>query len=340
MVGYTYDANGNRTSITTGTGYLANYTYDVLNRLTSVSYNSGTVANYSYSGILNTGISYGNGTNTIQTFDGLLRLSELNHTNASGSIALRTYSYDPVGNITSDGQRTYAYDTIDRLLNAVSASGVILPNPSESFAYDPAGNRTTANGSSYSGNILNQYIQISSPNIGEAGRGMTYDNNGNLVNNGTFAFSYDYKNRLVKVNSGSTVVSEYQYDILGRRIQKLTPTTRTNYIYAGENAIIETNTNLASSVNIETNRVYGNGTDDLLAYETDDSTLADTLQTEYLFCNVRVAPYQSDFLQYGWNGLVERCGSLASQHDATTRKMFYVHKDNLNSTIALTDGSG
>lgn len=125
-----------------------------------------------------------------------------------------------MGNITSDGQRNYAYDTIDRLLSASALSGVTVPNSSEVFGYDVAGNRLsntdTQGTTSYSGNILNQYLSLS----GGTNVSYQYDNNGNITNNGKYGFSYDYKNRLVRVSSGSTVVSEYEYDVLGRRIQK------------------------------------------------------------------------------------------------------------------------
>lgn len=225
-VGYSYDANGNRVSIASGTGYLANYTYDTLNRLTGVSYNSGGVASYAYTGVLNTGIAYGNGVNTAYGYDGLLRLSSLAHSNGSGTIASRSYGYDAVGNITSDGQKIYTYDTIDRLLSATSLSGVTVPNGSEVFGYDVAGNRSSSAFSgasqSYSGNILNQYLSVTSSGSSTGSVVYSYDNNGNVVSNGVLSFGYDYKNRLVLVKkvSDSSVVAEYGYDVLGRRIQK------------------------------------------------------------------------------------------------------------------------
>lgn len=43
---------------------------------------------------------------------------------------------------------------------------------------------------------------------------------------------------------------------------------------------------------------------------------------------------------YGWTAIISRCNTLQSEYAATQRKLFYVHKDNLGSTIALSDGSG
>jgi RHS repeat-associated protein len=48
------------------------------------------------------------------------------------------------------------------------------------------------------------------------------DANGNLTDNGTYLFAYDYKNHIaqVKLKSTSAVVATYRYDALGRRVEK------------------------------------------------------------------------------------------------------------------------
>lgn len=349
-VSYAYDINGNRTGVASGTGYLVGYSYDILSRLTGVGYNSGNIANYSYSGTMLDRMSLGNGVTTSYTYDSLLRFSALNHTNASGSIASRNYTYDPASNLLSDGQKSYTYDSIDRLTGAFALSGVTVPSLGETFAYDATGNRTASTqnnvSTSYSGNILNQYLSATSLGTatGSDGGGypLTYDSGGNLTSNGVFTFGYDYKNRLVFVKkaSDSSVVAQYVYDALGRRIQKWTPSTRTDYVYAGENAILEMNTNIAKNIVSVTDRVYGNGTDDLLGYETDDTTLASSDTPEYVFCLSRVLPYVSDFEKYGWMSVTSRCNTLGNAYNTTQRKFFYIQKDHLGSSIALTDASG
>ncbi len=345
-VGYVYDGNGNRTSVSSGTGYVANYSYDGLGRLLNVSYNSGSIANYTYTGVLNTGISYGNGVNTNYGYDGLLRLSSLSHTNGSGSIASRSYGYDLVGNIISDGQKSYGYDTIDRLLSTTALSGVTVPNSQEVFSYDKTGNRNsnilgnTTN--TYSGNVLNQYLSVTSSGSSTGSVAYVYDNNGNVISNGVFSFAYDYKNRLVRVKkvSDNSIVVQFVYNILGRRVQKITSDAQISFVYAGENAISEVSTNLVGSGVVRTSRVFGNSIDDMLAYETDDNTLGNEDGDEYAFCAAKVIPSNADFTKYGWTSLVSRCNDLQNQYTTTARKMFFVQKDHLGSTIALTDASG
>jgi hypothetical protein len=297
---------------------------------TNIIHNSGAIANYTYTGILNTGISYGNGVNTSQTFDGLLRLKTLN--NGVTGLSSYTYSYDPVGNITSDSQKNYTYDTLYRLTQANNTqSGTLL----ESFNYDRVGNRNSnilgSVSSTYSGNILNQYLSVTQSGSATGSTVYTYDNNGNITNNGVYTFAYDYKNRLVRVKkvSDDSVVAEYGYDVLGRRVQKTTSSTKTNFVYAGENAIQETATNLSTSGAITTNRIFGIGTDNMLAYETDDTTLSDSNSDEYTFCSSKVIPSNSDFTKYGWTAIVSRCNDLQNQYTTTARKMFFVQKDHL-----------
>ncbi len=91
VVGYNYDANNNLTKLIYPDLREQVYGYDALNRATNITYSGGTIATYSYSGIVNTGITYGNGKTVAQTFDGVLRLQSLNN-----GINSYTYSYDGV----------------------------------------------------------------------------------------------------------------------------------------------------------------------------------------------------------------------------------------------------
>ena len=131
----------------------------------------------------------------------------------------------------------------------------------------------------YETNELNQYTDLyleGSQNVDA----FHYDANGNMTKNAAttnseFTYEYDYKNRPIKVTrinpeNGATVVSEYRYDVLGRRTQKQVNTKTMSYIYAGENVIYEklTNTNPENGNTITKSEkyfVYGNkGVDDVL----------------------------------------------------------------------------
>ena len=63
--------------------------------------------------------------------------------------------------------------------------------------------------------MLNQYTTV-------GGTARTHDSNGNLTDDGTYLFGYDFQNRLVELKNKSTsaVIATYRYDALGRRVEK------------------------------------------------------------------------------------------------------------------------
>jgi len=73
------------------------------------------------------------------------------------------------------------------------------------------------------------------------GSPLTYDDNGNLADDGSNTYEYDYENRLVRVTrtSDSDGLGEYEYDALGRRVEKQISGTATAYYYDGVKIIEE-----------------------------------------------------------------------------------------------------
>jgi YD repeat-containing protein len=162
-VSYTYDSNSNPLSILYPSGKKVEKSYDALNRLLGVNLAGETVASYSYNSLFPENLSYSNGTQTTYSFDGLARLSTLTTTlignsgkSADGSNKSETLSYDPIGNILSDGMNSYVYDTLSRITGAgypgVRGGGDSKEREegrnsgnqilrSEAWTYDPVGSR-------------------------------------------------------------------------------------------------------------------------------------------------------------------------------------------------------
>jgi RHS repeat-associated protein len=67
---------------------------------------------------------------------------------------------------------------------------------------------------------------------------MTYDANGNTLNDGMNSYVWDARNRLVSANSNS---SSFAYDPLGRRVGKSILSANTNYLYDDANPVQELN---------------------------------------------------------------------------------------------------
>lgn len=95
--------------------------------------------------------------------------------------------------------------------------------------------------------------------------GPVYDNAGNLaVDHRGYQYSYDYENRLTKIETNSGAVAEYTYDGLGRRIESIvhgaTNVTRRYYYDSGWRVLAETD----ESDDLQREYVYGNYLDEVL----------------------------------------------------------------------------
>ncbi len=94
----------------------------------------------------------------------------------------------------------------------------------------------------------------------------TYDNNGNLKNF-VHQYTYDYRNQLLKVITGTGVTVEYKYDALGRRIEKKVTDnsieTLTRYVFDGWQVIEERDGNDVLTARF----IYGNGIDERVEVE-------------------------------------------------------------------------
>lgn len=140
---------------------------------------------------------------------------------------IRTAKTDQLANVTSN----YTYDAIYQLLSATQGG-----TTTESYTYDPVGNRLSSLGvSPYQYNSSNELTQT--PNALFA-----QDSNGSTTlktdSSGSTTYAWDYDNRLTSVTlpgSGGTV--QFRYDPFGRRIEKISPSATSIFVYDGENLI-------------------------------------------------------------------------------------------------------
>lgn len=70
-----------------------------------------------------------------------------------------------------------------------------------------------------------------------AGAALSYDNNGNLTNDGTNTYVWDARNRLVGISGGAT--ASFVYDPLGRRTSKTINSVTSQFAYDGNNIVAE-----------------------------------------------------------------------------------------------------
>jgi len=260
---FTYDANGNRKSLTDPLGGITNYTYDALQRLTSLTDPAGNFT-FSYDEISRrTKINRPLGLSTSYSYDSSRRLTSLVHQGGTG-VGSFNYSYDPAGKrlskTDSDGLHSYAYDSLDRLTAAVAQTG-------ESYTYDSVGNRTVSHlSSSYLYNLANRLITDSRFDY-------VYDANGNLTRKTERAsgkitnYAFDSDDELVRIDFSDGTNATYRYDGMGRRIEKNVGGQITRYIYDGQDILFE-----YAGATLAAHYTQGPGMDEVLSVQRGGNT--------------------------------------------------------------------
>ena len=299
-VTFTYDG-ANRVTQTVQNGHTVSYSYNIPGRTRTVTYPGGriitehtdarsrldhtddaasppSIVQYTYDlGNRVTTRGYRNGTLTTYTYNADDWILSLEHSFGVTRIAGFGYTYDNEENKKFEQKRhdtthseAYQYDNTDRLITyqvgTLIGSTVPVPSTQSSYNLDPVGNWNSKTTNAVTQNRLhdavNELIQIDATNF-------TYDVNGNLQNDATYTYAYDEENRLTNVtrSSDSALVGQYQYDALGRCVQKIAnpagaPTT-TVYLY-DEARIVEEQDSLNTT---QATYVYGNYIDEVLTMD-------------------------------------------------------------------------
>jgi RHS repeat-associated protein len=231
-VNYSYDGGDRVTKIVDSTSGTITPVFDGLNRLTSETTSQGTVA-YQYDNDNNLKSATVGGQPTVNYYyDNASRLYQITQgssntlmgydvANRRDSLTLPngivvTYGYDndshitsiayKLGTTTAIGNLTYQYDTAGRrtqMGGSLAATG--FPQAVSSAAYDVANELTNWNGAT-----------------------ITSDANGNILNDGVAAYTWNARNQLI--SRGST---NFQYDSYGRRTLN---TAGNNLLYEGWSA--------------------------------------------------------------------------------------------------------
>jgi|GEM_PF-948487 len=307
-ISFSFDASGRITAIDQN-GTSISYTHNVSNRTRTIHYPSGRqvketytlrdkidkiedikivedapvatmLVNYQYDSLSRPVTkAFGNGVSTAYTYGKTSRITSISYTDAGNNDLLGYhYAYDAEGNrlrtidsVFSNASQTYAYDDSTRLTQFKQGDmdeSDLIPTPqfNASYELDPVGNmlKVTTNGTEESRavNGMNQYTTV-------GGSSLSYDANGNLIDDGVQTYQYDYENQLIKVTrkSDSSVVAAFTIDALNRRVQKQVNGITTEYIY-DDSRIIEEHESSATTACY----VYGNQLDEAILMARGDST--------------------------------------------------------------------
>src|SRR5262249_34302956 len=178
---------------------------------------------------------------TFDVYDGLGRLSQMTHQNASQVLGIYTLTHDAgdrlVQTKSPDGISSYGYDAVDQLTTATYSFQM-----SEAYSYDKNGNRTGTSVPGPANRIQDDGVYT-----------YAYDAEGNRTGrtkkgtNEVTQYDWDYRNRLtheVVRNAGTTLMEvTYTYDVFDRRIAKTVsyngqPGQTKQYAYDGEEMIL------------------------------------------------------------------------------------------------------
>jgi RHS repeat-associated protein len=273
---YSYDADGNRSSLTYPSGAAVTYGYTNRNQLNSISLNGSALASYSYDANGNPlSKSLADNTQASYSYDTSNRLTTLNNTLSGTSFARFDYGYDSMNRRTYEERDSaagdvYGYDAVDQVTSVAydattPSSGSTGADRTVGYSLDATGNRTavtdTVNGNtSYAANNLNEYTSV-------GGSAFHYDGNGNLTSgNGTFV--YDSQNRLTSATVAVTTET-FGYDSKNRVVQRINNGTPLYLIYDGWDLIEERD----GSGNVLASYVHGAKEDELLSKITPSGTV-------------------------------------------------------------------
>jgi hypothetical protein len=105
------------------------------------------------------------------------------------------------------------------------------------WVLDGVGNWRTVNNEIRKYNSFNELISRSNLTTVT----LQSDANGNLADDGTFTYQYDYKNRLRKVwrKADNTLIASYDYDTRGRRVNAAGTNGSVRFFHAGWREIQE-----------------------------------------------------------------------------------------------------
>jgi RHS repeat-associated protein len=325
-VTYKYNADGEQTSMTDGTG-TTSYAYDSLDRLTGQTNGYGQVVTYAYDLDGNqTGVGYPNAKTVTRTFtkaDQLATVEDwLGNTtsfayNADGDPATATFP-SATGDVDS-----YTNNSADELTSTVMkhatttlASLTDTRNPDGQLASEAQTGLPGAASISYTYNKLSQvtaaatnayaYNTADDPTELESATGYTYDNAEELTKSPTASYTYDALGERTAATPASGTSAAYTYNQPGE-LSADKPSTGASYTYAYD----------------------GNG---LRASKTTGAT------TGHFAYNLTTAT--TLVLTDSNNYYIYGPGDLPIEQITTAGTVTYLHHDQLGTTRLITSSAG
>jgi RHS repeat-associated protein len=257
-VTYGYDGAGRKTSMQVAGQSAVSYGWDNANRLTTINQGSTSVSLGYDTANRRMTLTLPNGVTVSYAYDSASRVNQLSYgTGGAGS--------------TDVGTLTYSYDADGHVINkAGTLAARTLP-------------------AAVSGNTFYADNSMTAFN----GNAISYDANGNMINDGTNIYTRDARNHLSTVSGG--VSASFVYDPFGRRAEKAIGGTTTQFLYDDLNPVQELDG--STPANVSANLLTGLRIDEY--FQRTDSNGAMAFLTDALGSTI---------------GLTNSAGSLATNY--------------------------
>jgi len=203
-VQYSYNAANQRTSMTAAGRQPVNYSYDLAGRLQTIQQGS-EVFTYGYDALSRrTSLQRPNGINTSYTYDEVNRLARISH-GPNGSLEDLSYTFtldDEIASVTSNFITTQLASA--KNANAADAMNRISQFGPASFSFNAEGETTSK-----------------------------------IDSQGTTAYNWDSRGRLVGVTMPNGQTVSYGYDALGRRSSRTAGGLTTTFLHDGNDVVLD-----------------------------------------------------------------------------------------------------
>jgi RHS repeat-associated protein len=214
IVTYAYDAFGRLSTLKYPSGKTITYSYDSSGRVSALSTGVGGIAYFPFGPAKNW--TEPNGLTYARTADKDGRIDDIA---LGGTVNMQTLTYDNASRITHLTEtglsaKTYGYDSDNRLTSFVNGTATT------SYGYNADSNRSST---IIPGGTTTYHYPTTSNRLsslsGLTTQTETYDASGNQTGDGTTAYDYDERGRMVSATAAG-VTTSYAVNAFGERIRK------------------------------------------------------------------------------------------------------------------------
>ena len=266
----TWDGGGRRHTLTNPDGGIVTYSFDKRDECVALQNADGDRTSWTFDPAGRQTVQLlGNGVRVSLAYDAADRLVRLANLNSSGvTISSFRDTWDNANNrvsrVEADGTRvSWSYDASYQLTRE-RRSGMTSAYDT-TYSYDRAGNRVrkldSGSRTTITLDVANQLVK----SVAAAGTTtFSFDANGNQrlqiapAGGGTTTNTWDFENRLTKVQLGSGVVNTFTFSGDGQRVQTQDSSGTLKQIYDGPKVLLETDqTNTTQAVYTSSPGMYG-----------------------------------------------------------------------------------